>query len=226
MKIKIIIADDHPLFRTALSQTIKDYFQDSGLDIDVLESEDMATTHALLDSNKDTSLIMLDLHMPDAQGFSGLVNLKGCYPDVPLVMISGSDASHITDRALTLGAAGFISKSAASDTIGEAIAALLKGEKWFPKTAATIGTSKQDLALADIVNKVASLTPHQFRVFTMVNEGLLNKQIAYELGISEATVKSHIKMIFKKMDVRKRTEIIILANALQVDSPGSSIHST
>jgi DNA-binding NarL/FixJ family response regulator len=216
--MKIIIADDHPLFRTALRQTIGDFSSGRDNSIEILDAIDIATTHAILNANDDCDLVLLDLHMPGAQGFSGLVNLRGCFPLIPVAMISGSDAPYIIRRAAQLGASGFISKSAAPEAIAEAIASILRGEQHFPDLPAAQNHS-QDVNLTEIAERVASLTPHQFRVFTMINEGLLNKQIAYELEISETTVKSHVKMIFKKLGVRKRTEVIILANALQIEPP-------
>jgi len=215
----IIVADDHPLFRGALKQTLLDAKAEFARDLNILEAKDIDTTYQLLTQHSDTDLLLLDLHIPGAQGFSGLVNLRGCFPFVPIAMFSGSDAGYIIERAANLGASGFIPKSTAPDLIVSAIQTLLSGEHWYPSYPSRSDQPTLNLQISDIAEKVASLTPHQFRVYTMINEGLLNKQIAYELDISETTVKSHVKMILKKMGVRKRTEVIILANTLQVENP-------
>ena len=220
--MKIIIADDHPLFRGALRQTLADLTFGGKGNIVLLDSVDIDSTHKLLKEHDDCDLLLLDLHMPGAQGFSGLVNLRGCFPFVPVAVVSGSDAPYIVQNAKELGASGFIPKSTSPEEIRTAIAALLAGEVWFPALKNHIPNIR-DTKLADVAEKIAQLTPHQFRVFSMINRGLLNKQIAYELGISETTVKSHIKMIFRKLDVGKRTEIIILANALQVEMPDAEL---
>ncbi|MBB6522481.1 response regulator [Pseudoteredinibacter isoporae] len=206
--IKLIIADDHPLYRAALVQTLPQAFE--GEDTQLFEAQSVAEVHHLLESEEDIDLIILDLHMPGAQGFSGLINLRGCYPDIPVVMVSGNDGVDVRSKAASYGAAGFISKSCETRQLLEAMQTLLAGQHWFGDLPeAAIDQSSDDLA-----QRVASLTPHQFRVFVMIAQGLLNKQIAYHLGISEPTVKSHVTAIFKKLGVRKRTEVIIVANAL------------
>ncbi|GAA6153518.1 response regulator transcription factor [Pseudoteredinibacter isoporae] len=206
--IKLIIADDHPLYRAALVQTLPQAFQ--GEDTQLFEAQSVAEVHHLLESEEDIDLIILDLHMPGAQGFSGLINLRGCYPEIPVVMVSGNDSVDVRSKAASYGAAGFISKSCETQTLLEAMQALLAGQHWFGDLPEGTGSQSGD----DLAERVASLTPHQFRVFVMIAQGLLNKQIAYHLGISEPTVKSHVTAIFKKLGVRKRTEVIIVANSL------------
>ena len=208
MDYKLIVADDHPLYRAALLQTIPQAFPQDQLSL--LEAQSLAEVHHLLESEDDVDLILLDLHMPGAQGFSGLANLRGCYPHTPVVMVSGSDSQEVRKKSADLGASGFIPKSSETQLMIEALQKVLSGEHWFPDLQRTT----VDNSLAEIAAKVSTLTPHQFRVFSMIAQGLLNKQIAYELGISEPTVKSHVTAVFKKLGVRKRTEVIIVANAL------------
>lgn len=206
--IKLIVADDHPLYRAALSQTLAQAFD--GQETLLFEAQSVAEVHHLLESEEDIDLIILDLHMPGAQGFSGLINLRGCYPEIPVVMVSGNDSVDVQSKAASFGAAGFISKSCETPQLLEAMQALLAGEHWFGELPEDRESNEKD----ELAQKVASLTPHQFRVFVMIAQGLLNKQIAYHLGISEPTVKSHVTAIFKKLGVRKRTEVIIVANSL------------
>lgn len=208
MEYKIIVADDHPLYRAALLQTVPQAFTDDELIL--LEAQSLAEVHHLMESEDDVDLILLDLHMPGAQGFSGLANLRGCHPQTPVVMVSGNDTQAVRKKAAQLGASGFIPKSSETQIMIEALQQVISGQHWFPDLERT----SVDNDLAEIASKVSTLTPHQFRVFSMINQGLLNKQIAYELGISEPTVKSHVTAIFKKLGVRKRTEVIIVANAL------------
>lgn len=206
--IKIIIADDHPLYRSALLQILPQAFE--GQETIALEAQSVAEVHHLLESEEDVDLILLDLHMPGAQGFSGLVNLRGCYPQIPVAMVSGNDSVDVRKKSAAFGAAGFISKSCETQSLLEALRQLLAGLHWFPDMPG----DASHIDGAEIAERVANLTPHQFRVFSMIVQGLLNKQIAYQLGISEPTVKSHVTAIFRKLGVRKRTEVIIAANIL------------
>lgn len=218
----IIIADDHPLFRAALRQVLEGSVVAPAPPLKLLEAKTVDEVHDLLAHDADIDLILLDLHIPGAHGFSGLANLRGCYPDVPVAMISGSDALHIRQRAAELGASGFISKATESEQLSQAISGLLAGDNWFPRLEHH-SPSALDAETAELVERVASLTPHQFRVYTMITQGMLNKQIAYELGISEPTVKSHVTAILRKLGVRKRTEVIIIANALDVETPDHDV---
>jgi len=216
--IKLIVADDHPLYRTALIQILPQAFE--GQETLLLEAQSVAEVHHLLESEEDVDLILLDLHMPGAQGFSGLVNLRGCYPDIPVVMVSGNESLEARQKSSEFGAAGFIAKSSPTELMIQALHGVLAGEHWFPDMPAAVdGQSSGDLnlnevRLGDLAERVATLTPHQFRVFSMIAQGMLNKQVAYDLNISEPTVKSHVTAIFRKLGVRKRTEVIIVANAL------------
>lgn len=214
---KLVIADDHPLFRAALKQIVETAISPTPGALQLLEAGNIETVHQILGQHCDVDLVLLDLHMPGAEGFSGLANLRGCFPAVPIAIVSGSDAPHIRQRAADLGASGFISKSAEPEQLGQAVNALLAGEEWFPAQGQE---STLDAEVADVAARLATLTPHQFRVYSMITQGLLNKQISYELNISEPTVKSHVTAILRKLGVRKRTEVIILANKLSVEEPG------
>ncbi|NIB38581.1 response regulator transcription factor [Pseudomaricurvus alkylphenolicus] len=215
--MRIIVADDHPLFRHALTRTIMDMVSTPSRTVTVEEAESVDQVYNLLENDDDCDLVLLDVHFPGANGLSGLANLRGCFPLVPIAMISGSFSSNTVLLAKDLGASGFLSKSEHPDNIASAVRSLLEGEQCFPE---------MDLAPRDVIDrevgevaeKVAELTPHQFRVFTLVCEGLLNKQIAYELDISENTVKSHLANIFRKFNVRKRTNLIVLGNLLSIDA--------
>ena len=190
---RVIIVDDHPLFRAALKQALSGTFK--GIKLDEAGTLDAVTER--LDRDSDVDLVLLDLKMPGVQGLSGLMFLRAQYPAVPIAVVSASDESHIIRRALDLGASGFIPKSLAVDDMSKAITAILEGGVWAPEGLSP-GADGENDALA---RRVATLTPQQMRVLMMLKEGLLNKQIAFQLGVSEATVKAHVSAILQKLDV-------------------------
>jgi len=210
----VIVADDHPLFRTAIKEALKA----SQGETTFLEASSFETLQELVDENPDVDLVLLDLHMPGVSGFAGLVYLCNHYPSVPVVMISANEDPLVIQRALDHGAAGFIPKSSNLKTITRAIGDILMGEIWAPvSTQANLpGSNVSELALA---SRMAQLTPQQFKVLMMVSQGLLNKQIAYDMGISEATVKAHVTAIMNKLGVSNRTQAVLVASKLDVSKP-------
>ena len=212
----VIVADDHPLFRTA----IKEALQESQGDTMFLEASSFETLQELVDANQNVDLVLLDLHMPGVSGFAGLVFLCKRYPSVPVVIISANEDPLVIQRALDHGAAGFVPKSSDIKTITSAINDILMGEIWAPEsTQANLpGNNVSELAMAE---RMARLTPQQFKVLMMVTQGLLNKQIAYDMGISEATVKAHVTAIMNKLGVSNRTQAVLAASKLDVSSPDS-----
>lgn len=211
---KFIIADDHPLFRSALCQSIASAFPDAEL----YEAEDMESLQRCAAEHGDCDLLLLDLHMPGARGFSGLIFLSGQYPELPVVVVSANEKPEVMCRAIDYGACGFLPKSAPVETISAALQQALAGEIWLPEgVAEQCAGESSELAVADVV---ASLTPQQFRVATMLAEGLLNKQIAYEMRVTEATVKAHLTALFRKLDVNSRTQAVLALGSLDVEPPG------
>ncbi len=210
---KIIIADDHPLFRAALRQAVSQAVPE----VTVIEADSLAALQETVEQHSDADLVLLDLHMPGTNGFTGLVYLRGQNPGMPVVVVSGSEEPNVMRRAVDYGASGFIPKSSPLETISEAIEAVLEGEVWLPEEIAESDTvSEED---ADFARNLASLTPQQFRVLMMLTEGLLNKQIAYELSVSEATIKAHVTAILRKLGVHSRTQAVIAAGRLGVEPP-------
>ncbi|WP_417660156.1 response regulator transcription factor ErdR [Pseudomonas sp.] len=207
---EILIADDHPLFRSALQQALT---LGLGPDVRLVEAASIAELESRLTEKPDWDLVLLDLNMPGAYGFSGLVLLRGQYPQIPVVMISAQEESAVVLRSKEFGASGFIPKSSSLETIQQAVRLVLDGEAWWPEISAEAQSVTAEAKAASA--GLASLTPQQFRVLTMVCEGLLNKQIAYELGVSEATVKAHVTAIFRKLGVRTRTQAALLLQQLE-----------
>ena len=210
---EILIADDHPLFRSALHQAVT---LELGVDVRLVEVGSIAELETQLTDKTDWDLVLLDLNMPGAYGFSGLVLLRGQYPQIPVVMVSAQEEAAVVVRAREFGASGFIPKSSSMESIQEAVRAILDGDVWWPPQAfEAVSVSAEAKAASE---GLASLTPQQFRVLTMVCEGLLNKQIAYELSVSEATIKAHVTAIFRKLGVRTRTQAALLLQQLETVS--------
>ncbi|MEJ6782015.1 response regulator transcription factor [Mesorhizobium sp. CC13] len=205
---KFVIADDHPLFRGALKQAIAGLADVSS----VLEAGDFESVKAIVAANDDLDIVLLDLSMPGASGLSGLISLRGVHATVPVVIVSATDDPETIRRALELGASGFISKSASMDEIREAIETVLSGEIIAPSDI-DLGVER-DPEISDLIKRLQSLTPQQTRVLGMLAEGLLNKQIAYELGVSEATIKAHVSAILQKLGVDSRTQAVILLSKI------------
>lgn len=205
----LLVADDHPLFRAALIQMLHERLAP----FQTLEAASAATLGAALQEHPEVELVLLDLAMPGARGFSSLLHVRGEYPQVPVVVISSNDHPRVIRRAQQFGAAGFIPKSAPAEDMAEAILAVLDGGSWFPPMAAE--RSEADAALAA---RLARLTPQQFRVLLCLADGLLNKQIAHELGLAENTVKVHVTAILKKLECYSRTQAAVLVKSLEPDS--------
>jgi DNA-binding NarL/FixJ family response regulator len=207
---RLVIADDHPLFRGALREAV------SGLlaRVEVAEAGAFDEVATLLDRGGDVDLILLDLTMPGVRGFSGLMYLRAQYPSVPVVVVSANDDPTVIRRCMSFGASGFIPKTLGIDEMRTAIMRVLKGGVWTPPDVDLEGGS--DAEAAQLMARLASLTPQQVRVLMMLSEGLLNKQIAYELSVSEATVKAHVSAILQKLGVESRTQAVIAAAKIEV----------
>ncbi|SDH32821.1 regulatory protein, luxR family [Vibrio xiamenensis] len=203
----IIIADDHPLFRNALFQSV--HMAISGANL--LEADSLDALLTLLSkSDIDPDLLLLDLKMPGANGMSGLIQLRSEYPDLPIVVISASEEPAVVTQVKRHGAFGFIPKSSDMRELVSALNTVLNGEPFFPEELIINAPESDNLS-----DKLATLTPQQYKVLTMLSDGLLNKQIAYELNVSEATIKAHMTAIFRKLDVKNRTQAVILLQQLE-----------
>ncbi|ARD22617.1 MULTISPECIES: response regulator transcription factor [Shewanella] len=210
--LNIIIADDHPLFRNALRQALNNAFQ--GTNWFEADSAD-ALQQVLDDKAADLDLILLDLQMPGSHGYSTLIHLRGHYPDIPVVVISAHEDVQTISRAIHYGSSGFIPKSASMDTLKEALDAVLYGDIWLPEGTEILEVD--DDPTSQMASKLSDLTPQQYRVLQMFAEGLLNKQIAYDFGVSEATIKAHATAIFRKLGVRNRTQAVIALQQLEME---------
>jgi len=201
----LVIADDHPLFRDALRQAVASVVASVRID----EAGSFEELTALLDRESDVDLILLDLSMPGIRGFSGLIYLRAQFPAIPVVIVSATDDIGTIRRSMDFGASGFIPKRFGVETLREAIGKIMKGDVWIPADADL--TAAADPDMAKLRDRLVTLTPQQVRVLMMLSEGLLNKQIAYELSVSEATIKAHVSAILQKLGVESRTQAVIAA---------------
>ena len=201
--LTILIADDHPLFRGALKQAVHDL----GEERRIIEAGDFEAARKAARDNPEADVMLLDLSMPGVSGFSGQMSLRAEFPALPIVIVSATDDGNTIRRALELGASGFISKSSGLDDIRAGINAVLEGDIWAPDVPLPV--SDEDPGVSELLERLRTLTPQQSRVLAMLGEGLLNKQIAYELGVSEATIKAHVSAILLKLNVDSRTQAVI-----------------
>ncbi|MER8549815.1 response regulator transcription factor [Mesorhizobium sp. M0018] len=211
MGYTFVIADDHPLFRGALREALVGIGDVAAIH----EAGDFESAKALVLANEDVDLVLLDLSMPGASGLSGLISLRGIHPAVPMMVVSAHDDPVTIRRALDLGASGFISKSASMEEIRNAVQSVLAGDIAAP-AGVDLGVER-DPEISDLIKRLQALTPQQTRVLGMLAEGLLNKQIAYELGVSEATIKAHVSAILQKLGVDSRTQAVILLSKIGSD---------
>jgi len=207
---RLVIADDHPLFRGALHEAVAGLLEHA----EIAEAGTFEEMSKLLDKDDDIDLILLDLAMPGVRGFSGLMYLRAQYPSVPVVLVSANDDPAVIRRCMDFGASGFIPKTLSIDKMREAITRVLGGGVWTPPDVDLSGGA--DAETAALMARLGTLTPQQVRVLMMLSEGLLNKQIAYELSVSEATVKAHVSAILQKLGVESRTQAVIAAAKIEL----------
>ena len=207
----ILVADDHPLFREALRGAVVRVIPEARLH----EADHADALYAMADAHPDADLLLLDLNMPGTHGFSALVHLRGLHPQLPVVMVSAREEPAVIRRALDHGAMGFIPKSSNAEVLGKALRQVLDGDRWVPDLADAAPQTAADEH--DVAARIRELTPQQFRVLQMLGSGKLNKQIGYELGVSEATIKAHMSAILRKLGASNRTQAVLMAGRLAVD---------
>ena len=197
------------MFRGALREAVTGLFSQ----VDIAEAGTFEEVTDLAERGGDVDLILLDLSMPGVCGFSGLMYLRAQYPSLPVVVVSANDDPAVIRRCMDFGASGFIPKTLCVKAIREVIEKVLDGGVWAPPDVDL--SAKSDDHGAAMLARLASLTPQQVRVLMMLSAGLLNKQIAYELSVSEATVKAHVSAILQKLGVESRTQAVIAASKIE-----------
>ena len=205
----ILVADDHPMCAAALAMAARV--------VDPAMAIDSATTLAeavTLARGVAHDLILLDLMLPDVQGFGGLALMRSARPEATIAIVSGRDEPTIVAQAVALGAQGFLSKSTPIDQMVTAIRTLLAGEPWLPEGSAM---PTPDEPRAEIATRMGTLSVAQMRVLRAIANGHQNKQIAYDLQLAEPTVKSHLSAIFRKLGVSNRTQAVLALQAFDID---------
>lgn len=205
-----VVADDHPMVRDALAAALKGGFTGARIAF----AGTLAETQIAIDAAPETDLLVLDLDMPGMLGLAGLAALRAAHPALPIAIVSASTNSAAMRQAVEMGAAGFIPKLAAADRFLDAVRAILGGAVWLPEEAGDDVLTTRD---RDLAQRAAQLTPQQHRVLSLLAEGMANKLIAYEMQISEPTVKAHVTEILRKLGVTSRTQAVILAQRLALE---------
>jgi len=216
MEVTFLVVDDHPLFRDALTLAIKTNHPNAT----IMEASSIEAARDMLGGGERFDLVLLDLSMPGVAGFEGFLELRSLDPKQPIVIVSALDDSRIVHEAVTLGAAGFIPKSARKPELAEAIENVMQGNLTLPK--AYQPPLRDASGTSGIASRLSSLTPQQLRVLNMLRQGLLNKQIAHELGVGETTVKAHVSEILRKLDVASRTQAVIEVSRIDFDKLAGS----
>ena len=213
MTVRFLIVDDHPLFREALQLAIESAYPEA----EIVEASSISAAQTALASEQPFDLLLLDLSMPGTRGFDGLIELRASRPKQPILVVSAHEDPRIIHEAMTCGAAGYISKSVKKRDLAEAIQDVMAGLVVLPKgySPPADGAPARD---TDLAARVASLTRQQLRVLQMVRQGMLNKQIAHELGVGETTIKAHVSEIMRKLNVVSRTQAVIEVARLDFDA--------
>ena len=211
---RILVVDDHPLFREALHNAIESVMPR----VEIFEAESIDQALQVLKTVGRFKLALLDLFMPDTNGFDGLLTLRKQFPKLPVMIVTGQEDQRLIKEAVNYGASGFIAKTADGDEISQAISEVLAGNVYIPPNYNTDQLDEASREREDLARRLFSLTRQQLIVLRMLREGKLNKQIAYELGVGETTVKAHVSEILRKMNVVSRTQAVIEANKIDFDT--------
>jgi len=203
-----LIVDDHPLFLEALQSALSRGYPHARVEVadSMVDARDKLSKHPF-------KLVLMDLRMPDVKGFEGVSQMRQYAPNSHIAVISAAEGSEFVSKAKASGASGFIRKSQSRSSILDAVAQLLDGATSFP--VAELRERSEDPEAAAVIDKLRQLTPQQFKVLTRVCEAKLNKQIAFELSVTETTIKAHVTLIFKKLGVHSRTQAVLLMQRIK-----------
>ncbi len=209
--VRVLIADDHPLFRNALRNLLEAGFDE----LQIAEAASLDEAKTAIESDPELDLVLLDIFMPGSEGYEGLVALRNLSPATPIIMVSGSVSATAIDKAVKCGAMGFVPKTMPSERMLEGINTVLAGDVFVP-TGDELSMADDDQVDAETVERLATLTEAESRVFQLITEGKPNKIIAYELDIKESTVKAHTSAILRKLRVHSRTQAVLMAKDLDL----------
>jgi DNA-binding NarL/FixJ family response regulator len=193
--MKILIVDDHPLFRAGFHAVL----EQSSLDAAVLSVSSVQEAKQILQRDAEVGLVLLDVHLRGDDGFNALKIIGEKFPTTACIMISGDEQEGIAARAVAAGASGFIPKSFTADEMVAAIQQVMAGDVFVPATTANPATES------------GALTLRQMEVIAMLGRGCSNKEIARALDVAERTVKAHVSAVFEALNVRNRTQAVLVA---------------
>ena len=213
---EILIVDDHPLMCDALALTLKISF---GLK-NVRTARSLGAALDTIKAQGAPDAVILDLNLPDARGAEGIVTLRRQLPDVPITMISADMDSAMIGAAMAAGAQGYISKSLGREALVDSLRRMWEGEYVTPEGYVPDQADAGDEARAELARRFATLTPQQMKILRLICQGKANKEISYDLSIAEATVKTHITAIMSKINARRRTQAVLLANTVRLFEAG------
>ena len=215
MMDRFLVVDDHPLFREALHSAVRTAYPQA----EVVEAASIDEAIAQIERRPAFDLALIDLSMPSVKGFEGVLTVRARFPGLPLVVVSGLEDPRIVNEAMNCGISGFIPKSIKKAELTDAIRKVMNGEVFVPASYTPASPDKSAKAKKlEFAERLATLTPQQLRVLGMLRQGLLNKQIAYELDVGETTVKAHVSEVLRKLNVASRTQAVIEASGLDFDS--------
>jgi DNA-binding NarL/FixJ family response regulator len=201
-----LIVDDHPLFRQALRQVVRCEFPE----LQIAEAESLADARRILNDNDNVAFVTLDMKLPDSSGFTGLMQMRNEFAHIPTIMVSTNSADTTVRRALAFGAAGYIPKCASREDIAAALHAVMRGDSWSPPLQQPANENDDN----DKTRCIATLSPAQLRILAGLCQGLRNKQIAFQNGVTENTVKAYVTAMYRRLGVSSRTEALILARQM------------
>ena len=213
---RFLVVDDHPLFREALQSAVRTAYPDA----EIAEAASIEEAVAVIERRPGFDLALIDLSMPSVKGFEGVLSIRARFPGLALVVVSGLEDPRIVNEAMNCGISGFIPKSIKKAELTDAIRKVMNGEVFVPAsyTPAAHTDKSAKAKKQDFAERLAALTPQQLRVLGMLRQGLLNKQIAYELDVGETTVKAHVSEILRKLNVASRTQAVIEASGLDFET--------
>lgn len=214
MQVQILIVEDHPLFREALQSAVHIAYPEATIH----EAMTIDVARKTLDLSRDINLLLLDLSLPGVHGFEGLIEVRAAYPRLPVLIVSAFEDPKIIQEAMKHGAAGFIPKSVKKQELADAIRAVMSGMTYLPEGFVPTGKRPSPPRQSDLLERLGQLTPAQYRVLHMLRQGKLNKQIAFDLSITETTVKAHVSEVLRKLCVASRTQAVIEMARLDFDA--------
>ena len=206
-----LVIDDHPLFCDALSMTLRTVLEIAN----VQTAESLTKALAELGNDDIPELIFLDLNLPDVNGLDGLLRLRAAVPGVPVIVVSSMTDPQIVASSIRAGAAGFIPKHSQRNAFREAFDTIRAGGVYTPDQ---LFIADQKEPVENALERLSTLTNQQARILSLICEGKLNKQIAYDLSIAETTVKAHVTAIMRKLGVQSRTQAVLVAQEARFSS--------